>query len=430
MAPMIEIRGLSKQYNLGHSVNHTANMREVLMRAFSSPFRKRGDKKPQAAGSFWALKDVNFDVAAGEIVGIIGANGAGKSTLLKILSRITDPTEGTVILRGRMASLLEVGTGFHPELTGRENIFMNGAVLGMRHAEIKERFDEIVDFAEIEKFLDTPVKHYSSGMSVRLGFAVAAHLQPEILIVDEVLAVGDSAFQKKCLGKMSEVSKSGRTVLFVSHNMAAVGNLCQRGVVLRHGQLIYDGETKGAIGQYLALASRAGEGGGYQVDLLNASGRKPQFDRILQTAELFTTEDKPAPRAVQVGDPLKIRIHLKLPHTVSRLTFAVGINSMFGERVLTLNTLCDPYLTYEPLSGETVVVCDVPSLTLIPGEYMVSLFLDFGNQRADVVHDAFVLSVLEADYYGTGKAPFSGAFVVPHRWSVESAPPSGLREAD
>lgn len=421
MPAMIEIRGLSKQYHLGGAVNHTANLREVVMGAFRAPFSRRAERKPRETRTFWALKDVNFDVPAGEIVGIIGANGAGKSTLLKILSRITDPTEGRVTLRGRMASLLEVGTGFHPELSGRENIYMNGAVLGMRHAEIKDKFDEIVQFAEIEKFLDTPVKHYSSGMSVRLGFAVAAHLQPEILIVDEVLAVGDSAFQKKCLGKMSEVSKSGRTVLFVSHNMAAVGNLCQRGVVLRHGQVIFDGDTKGAIGEYLALASRAGEGADYQVDLVNATGRKSRFEKILRVAELFSTAGKPAPRAVQVGEPLKLKIHLKLPYLVPRLTFAVGINTMFGERVLTLNTLCDPNLEYEPLAGETIVVCDVPSLTLVPGEYLVSLFLDIGGQRADVVHDAFVLSVLEGDYYGTGKAPFSGAFVVPHSWSVEPA---------
>ncbi len=206
--------------------------------------------------SFWALNDVSFDVAEGEVVGIIGGNGAGKSTLLKILARITDPTKGVIHIRGRIASLLEVGTGFHPELTGRENIYLNGATLGMRKAEIDANFDEIVAFAEVEQFLDTPVKRYSSGMYVRLAFAVAAHLNPEILVVDEVLAVGDMAFQKKCLGKMSEVSHGGRTVLFVSHNMAAVENLCQRGVVLNKGNLVFDGSTRDAIQQYLSALMR------------------------------------------------------------------------------------------------------------------------------------------------------------------------------
>ena len=208
------------------------------------------------------MKDVSFEVKRGEVVGIIGRNGAGKSTLLKILSRITEPTEGRVRIRGRVASLLEVGTGFHPELTGRENIFLNGAILGMRRAEIKRKFDEIVAFAEVEKFLDTPVKRYSSGMYVRLAFAVAAHLEPEILIVDEVLAVGDAEFQKKCLGKMESVSRAGRTILFVSHNMAAICGLCSRAVLLQEGIMVLDGEATDAASRYLAKASekRSGEG--------------------------------------------------------------------------------------------------------------------------------------------------------------------------
>ncbi len=248
MAPILEIRNISKQYRLGRAFQKTETFRELLQRAITAPLRafhgssgKDGAVKDER---FWALRDINFDVAEGEVVGIIGRNGAGKSTLLKVISRITDPTEGFIKVRGRMASLLEVGTGFHPELTGRENIFLNGAILGMRKTEIVSKFDEIVDFAEVEKFLDTPVKHYSSGMYVRLAFAVAAHLNPEILIVDEVLAVGDVAFQKKCLGKMNEVSRGGRTVLFVSHNMAAVENLCRRGVVLERGKLVFDGLRK------------------------------------------------------------------------------------------------------------------------------------------------------------------------------------------
>src|SRR4051812_17380230 len=263
MAPIVEIRNVSKEYRLGRAFQRTENLREFLSRKIKSPFGggTRNGTGPAKDERFWALRDVSFDVAEGDTVGLIGRNGAGKSTLLKVISRITDPTEGFVKLRGRMASLLEVGTGFHPELTGRENIYLNGAILGMRKTEIVSKFDEIVAFAEVEKFLDTPVKHYSSGMYVRLAFAVAAHLNPEILVVDEVLAVGDLTFQKKCLGKMGEVSRGGRTVIFVSHNMAAVENLCSRGVVLHCGELEYDGSAKNAIQYYLnSLSTHSGTG--------------------------------------------------------------------------------------------------------------------------------------------------------------------------
>jgi lipopolysaccharide transport system ATP-binding protein len=427
MAPIIEVRGLSKSYYYGQSVNHAATVREFLKRAAFAPFRRKGPETKPARDWFWALKDVSFDVGQGEVVGIIGANGAGKSTLLKILSRITDPTAGRVTLRGRMASLLEVGTGFHPELTGRENVYLNGAVLGMRNAEIKARFDEIVAFAEVEKFLDTPVKHYSSGMSVRLGFAVAAHLQPEILLVDEVLAVGDIAFQKKCLGKISEVSKGGRTVLFVSHNMAAVENLCQRGIVLRQGQVVFDGETKSALAQYMAMAmAPSGEKSGV-VDLSDAPTRKPHHMEtedgkpILQKVELFTDHDEPAPRAVQIGARLKLRFHLHLPTQLRSFNLGVGINSLAGQRVLTLHTSFESSLNYDSLSGDTILVCEVPNLTLMTGQYSVFLYVDIGHTRADAVPDAFVLSVLDSDYYGTGRPPFNGVFVLPHRWQLEPA---------
>ena len=254
MAPMIEVQHLSKEYRIGHEQHHDETLREVMTRMVKAPFRSQSEKAAnEGFRHFWALNDVSFNVAEGDVLGIVGGNGAGKSTLLKILARITDPTKGMVKIRGRMASLLEVGTGFHPELTGRENIFLNGATLGMRRAEITANFDEIVAFAEVEQFIDTPVKRYSSGMYVRLAFSVAAHLRPEILVVDEVLAVGDVAFQKKCLGKMSEVSRGGRTVLFVSHNMAAVENLCNRGVVLNKGNLVFDGTSRDAIQHYLEI---------------------------------------------------------------------------------------------------------------------------------------------------------------------------------
>ncbi len=261
--PIITVEGLGKRYRLGASRSnerYTA-LRDVVAEAATRPFRRLSNKFKSKNGSdesgststqnlnssrteeFWALRDINFEVKRGEVLGIIGRNGAGKSTLLKILSRITDPTEGRIKIRGRVASLLEVGTGFHPELTGRENIYLNGAILGMHRHEIKAKFDEIVAFAEVEKFLDTPVKRYSSGMYVRLAFAVAAHLEPEILVVDEVLAVGDTEFQKKCLGKMQDVAQGGRTVLFVSHNMSAVKLLCTRAVLLTSGSLILDGDS-------------------------------------------------------------------------------------------------------------------------------------------------------------------------------------------
>ena len=245
--PIITAEGLGKRFVLhGQRERYTA-LRDVVGRKARSLLKGGGpDTVPQA---FWALKDLSFTINEGDRVGIVGRNGAGKSTLLKVLSRIIDPTEGRVEIKGRLASLLEVGTGFHPELSGRENIYLNGSILGMSRAEISARFDEIVAFAEVEKFLDTPVKRYSSGMYVRLAFAVAAHLEPEILVVDEVLAVGDAEFQRKCIGKMKEVSSGGRTILFVSHNMAAVQNLCDSAMYLRHGQLVMQGDTPSVVAE-------------------------------------------------------------------------------------------------------------------------------------------------------------------------------------
>lgn len=253
--PAIMVTGLGKHYVLGGAETNNQSFREMLIGSLTAPFRRlrklQGDCAE--AESFWALQNVNFKIMPGEVVGIVGRNGAGKSTLLKILSRITDPSEGRIEIRGRVSSLLEVGTGFHPELTGRENIFLNGAILGMTRREILSKFDEIVSFAEVDKFLDTPVKRYSSGMYVRLAFAVAAHLEPEILVVDEVLAVGDAAFQKKCLGKMGDVSREGRTVLFVSHNMGAVRSLCTRVIMLNQGQVLLDADVNEGVDRYLSF---------------------------------------------------------------------------------------------------------------------------------------------------------------------------------
>ena len=289
--PIIRVEGLGKKYVIGHSANGQRTLRDVFSDVLSL---RRSGKKLSGFGNvksepFWALKDVSFEVNEGEVVGIIGRNGAGKSTLLKILSRITEPTSGRVRIRGRVASLLEVGTGFHPELTGRENVFLNGAILGMSREEIKRKFDQIVAFAEVEKFLDMPVKRYSSGMYVRLAFAVAAHLEPEILIVDEVLAVGDFEFQRRCLGKMNEVAHGGRTVLFVSHNMNAIEDLCPRSILLRNGSIDRFGDSRSVVSAYLSSThaesvwqidgqtDREGTGSAriLQLDLLEADSDVP-----------------------------------------------------------------------------------------------------------------------------------------------------------
>src|SRR5947208_640174 len=290
---VISVRGLGKAYRIGMVNPKHTNFRETVMEAIKTPFRRMrkydDDFSSDEPDTFWALTDINFDVGQGEVLGVIGRNGAGKSTLLKVLSRITEPSEGEARIRGRVSSLLEVGTGFHPELTGRENIYLNGAILGMRKSEIAAKFDEIVAFSEVEKFLDTPVKHYSSGMYVRLAFAVAAHLEPEVLVVDEVLAVGDAAFQKKCLGKMSEVSQGGRTVLFVSHNMATVENLCQHALVLDHGQAVFTGSAKDGVQYYLKqLAVNGDDGNNNVIDLRKSTGRTRVSKPLLEKLEFFT----------------------------------------------------------------------------------------------------------------------------------------------
>ncbi len=340
MAPMIEVSHVAKEYRIGSNLRQSETFREMLTRKVKSA--ASGGAGADQIQSFWALNDVSFNVAEGEVVGIIGRNGAGKSTLLKVLSRITDPTRGQVHLRGRMASLLEVGTGFHPELTGRENIFLNGAILGLRKAEITAKFDEIVAFAEVAQFLETPVKHYSSGMYVRLAFAVAAHLNPEILVVDEVLAVGDMAFQKKCLGKMNEVSRGGRTVLFVSHNMAAVENLCQRGIVLEKGSVAFDGATKDAIQHYLNSGSGNRELSGHVVEIQDGENRKSPVGPLLKKVELFTDGETPLEEGLPIGSQLKLKIHFELPRPTDSFNIGIGFNNIFGQRVFTAHSCFEP----------------------------------------------------------------------------------------
>src|SRR2546423_2537894 len=422
MKPVLEIRDISKEYKLGEQhARKVDNIRELLQRSVKAPFARltgrNGDAPKLELRSFWALKNISFDINQGDVIGIIGRNGAGKSTLLKVLSRITSPTSGQVIVRGRLASLLEVGTGFHPELTGRENIFLNGAILGMRKVEISRHFDEIVDFAEVERFLDTPVKHYSSGMYVRLAFAVAAHLNPEILVVDEGLAVGDMGFQKKGLGKMSEVSQGGRTVLFVSHNMVAVENLCHRGIVLGQGKLTFNGTAKEAINFYLNSVS--GEGSqGHVIDLENARRADLLKPRLLQKLE-FYTDDIPMKRFLPIGAPLKIRVHFPLSEPADNFQIGIGFNNMFGQRIFTAHSRFEPDRSHGKRVGPQIFVCNIPSLTLVPGRYTLRVWMDIGPDQVDLVDDAALIQVIESDYYGTGRGPCNGTFVLKHRWYLE-----------
>jgi lipopolysaccharide transport system ATP-binding protein len=427
MVPIIQCRELSKRYQLGVMGHETDTFREFLLQLARAPFAFVGAKKDaqdiegRNKEFLWALRDINFDVEEGSVVGVIGGNGAGKSTLLKILSRITDPTEGEIIIRGRLASLLEVGTGFHPELTGRENVFLNGAILGMHRSEIAAKFDEIVAFSEIEQFLDTPVKRYSSGMYVRLAFSVAAHLDPEILVVDEVLAVGDVAFQKKCIGKMSDVSHSGRTVLFVSHNMAVVQNLCTTGMVLDHGRINFQGSVQDAINNYLnVVMHHTHDQGSSSFDLESASreGMKTRRRR-LKRLDLLTADDQPLSGGLPVGAPLKIAIEFEVERLAKDFDMTVSFETLFGHTVLTTSTMFEPEPVVIERVGLQCLVLEIPSLTLMPGEYRVKILFKSRGIRVDRVNDAARLSVVSGDYYGSGKMPDSGAFVIDHRWRLK-----------
>jgi len=364
MSAIIEARGLSKRYRLGTSSRY-GSLRESL----SNLFWKRGGG---GAGNqmFWALSDISFDIAPGEAVGIIGRNGAGKSTLLKILSRITAPTGGEVRLRGRLAALLEVGTGFHHELTGRENIFVNGAIMGMTRTEIKHVFDEIVAFSDIEKFLDTPVKRYSSGMHVRLAFAVAAHLKPEILVLDEVLAVGDAAFQKKCLGKMQDVASGGRTVLFVSHNMAAITRLCSRAILLKDGKIVADGAVDSVVGEYI----HGGTGDSpVEVDY-EASGRMPGNEHARLLAARITS---PGMRSavVDIRKPLCVEIDYEVLRDHWPLHPNVHVYNEDGTCVFIANDSHDAATRKPRPLGRHRAIVEVPGNYLSEGMFSVGVAL-------------------------------------------------------
>ncbi len=355
MKPILEVKGVSKKFRIGHLQGDYLSLRERILSAFR--FEK------QRTEDFWALSDISFEVQRGESIGIIGRNGAGKSTLLKILSKITPPTKGKIISRGRIASLLEVGTGFHPELTGRENVFFNGSLLGMKRKEIETKFDEIVDFSGVEKFLDTPLKHYSSGMQLRLAFAVAAFLEPEILIIDEVLAVGDAEFQKKCLGKMEDVSKGGRTILFVSHNLAAVENLCRRAVLLDRGKVVEVADVKKIIHHYQSMSTVVQTN---QWKISNAS----KSAMFLCQASLSLSGSQPRLILVVVCEVVSIEQH-------KDAFLAFDISNSIGITICQAIPRTSPFIRYMPEKQMVVTQIELPPL--IPDDYKVSIWLGTHN---------------------------------------------------
>jgi len=378
----LRVNGLGKEYEIGMRQALYGTLRERIASALGAPLRRlSGRERPGGPASrFWALRDVSFDVRQGEVVGVIGGNGAGKSTLLKILSRITEPTEGEAAIYGRVGSLLEVGTGFHPELTGRENIYLNGAILGMRKAEIDRKFDDIVAFAEVEPFIDTPVRHYSSGMYVRLAFAVAAQMEPEILIVDEVLAVGDSQFQKKCLGRMNDVARSGRTVLFVSHNMAAIQRLCTSAILLDRGRLVRMGEVRSTIGMYLSGETR----GGYSAATLTG---EPQ----ILSADLRDPRGAPLARPL-TSEPIVCAVRYVLPQPSPGTKVGIGVLSAEGVPLFTTNT-DDGGQKVPSAAGEYVAEVTIPADSLLAGDFHLAVCLWNDREILDLQEPALSFSV-------------------------------------
>jgi lipopolysaccharide transport system ATP-binding protein len=409
--PAIEVRDLGKRFEIG-----TAYGGQLLSEKISERFRSLG-RRPSTR-EFWALQEIDFEVAEGETVGVIGHNGAGKSTLFKILSRITHPTVGEARLRGRVGALLEVGTGFHPELTGRENVFLNGAILNMSRAEITRRFDEIVEFADIGPFIDTPVKRYSSGMQLRLAFSVAAHLEPEIMIIDEVLAVGDTAFQQKCLGRMENASREGRTILFISHNLASVRSLCDRAILLDHGRMVSEGATHNVVDKYLRgieseahlslrdRAHRDGNGGLRFTDI--------RFERAGRSVDsLITGEDHDIVLSYESGEGPPL-LGANFGITVATLGEAVPMLNLHSETA-------GAVFRGIPAAGE--VRCHLPRWPLPAGQYFLNLWADYEGEMLDTLVHACEVTVAGGDFHGTGREPPADqrTVLVDHSWSIQDA---------
>jgi lipopolysaccharide transport system ATP-binding protein len=425
--PIVEVRQLSKLYRIG-GIGPTS-LRETAEHFFSkfrpngngaTPRRTERQISPERAGptpnTFWALRDISFDVQAGEVVGIIGRNGAGKSTLLKVLSRITEPTSGKAILRGRVASLLEVGTGFHPELTGRENIFLNGTILGMKRTEIARKFDEIVDFAGIDAFIDTPVKRYSSGMYVRLAFAVAAHLEPEILIVDEVLAVGDVDFQKKCMGKMGSVAKEGRTILLVSHNIALMETLCSRAVLLRDGSVTSQGSVQAVVSDYLANSELLDSGDLLHLPrLVGTNVARLARVRILDAAHNAGTDFK-------MGSGMIIELTIKTTGRIAQPWVGITLRTALNQQLF---HCANREAGYElpPIEHDCVIECKIAAVNLLPGRYVLDLSLvDARGAIHDELSAAAYFDVVGSDVLESGM-PMDhryGVMYFESQWSVKN----------
>ncbi|MFQ5856395.1 MAG: ABC transporter ATP-binding protein [Anaerolineae bacterium] len=420
----IRVEHLSKLYRIGRRERYRT-LRDTLSGAMAAPFRamaslvkaRRSAERSEPNNTIWALKDVSFEVKRGEVVGIIGRNGAGKSTLLKILSHVTEPTDGYAEICGRVGSLLEVGTGFHPELTGRENIYLNGAILGMKRAEIHQRFNEIVTFAEIDKFLDTPVKHYSSGMQTRLAFAIAAHLEPEIMVIDEVLAVGDAAFQKKCLGKIGGVAKEGRTTLFVSHNMAAVSNLCSRAIMLDAGGIVASGEPQRVIERYVRSMETD------SISSLSLRKDRKGKGRVCFTRMSFEDKDGNLVQSGISGEPLAVALEYESDEEriLPNCRISVAVYDIWWQFLFNCSTeLTSSAISSLPSRGR--VRCVIPRLPLCEGQYFVSPFFEVNREVEDWIQGASTLNVVNGDFFGTGRVyPWGGKGVlVPHSWVVDS----------
>ncbi len=413
------VHKLGKRYFIGGQNEKYLTFGDTITNSIKFPIKKikqLGTEKSKT--DFWALKDISFEVEQGEVVGIIGRNGAGKSTLLKILSRITMPSEGTIEVHGRVGALLEVGTGFHPELSGRENIFLNGSILGMKKTEIEEKFNEIVKFSEIEKFLDVPVKRYSSGMYVRLAFAVAAHLEPEILIVDEVLAVGDAAFQKKCLGKMGSIAKEGRTVLFVSHNMAAISKICQRALLLVEGMISEDSTASTVVDTYLKNVSNSK----VHTNLRIVENR--QGNGLLRFTKVWIeAEDGQYVHTVRPGQQItlcaKYELHID-PEHISDLNVSFTIRSIWGPEVTDLNNRTNHCKFGPHIPSQGIAQCIIPRLPLNTGEYLVGIYAEVNGQISDWVREVLLIQVEPGVYYegGTNMNEIY-PFFIDHSWDLK-----------
>ncbi len=398
MKGAVRVDNLGKQYVIGGAEQIYRSFREMVAGVFTSPFQKYLKLKGavREKDKFWALRNVNFEIRPGEVTGIIGQNGAGKSTLLKILSRITCPTEGRAILSGKVASLLEVGTGFHPELTGRENIYLNGTILGMTQKEIRSRFDDIVSFAEIEVFLDTPVKRYSSGMYVRLAFSIAAHLDPDILIVDEVLAVGDALFQDKCLRKLSSASKEGRTVLFVSHNLKMISALCDSCIVLNKGNLLSMGNVTDQVNLYLSKLSN-------ETELVtDREETKEHGPMVIDDVRIFSTANNSS--VIKLGDDVAFEFNYKADNLRGKaISFGFSLQDITsGEFVLVYYSEFNNMYFYD-VNGQGTIRCLIDRLPVVPGKYLVACRAVANNREIYFKENLTTVIIKEGDYYGTGR---------------------------